>query len=101
MKDESGQTVVTKLDETMLRQIAASANGIFVRASNNEDVLKNISKEINTMEKKKFGEKEYSEYEDRFQIFFAAAFVLLLVEFLLSERRNKWIKRMNIFGDNK
>jgi len=101
MKDGSGQTVVTKLDETMLRQIAGSANGIFVRASNNEDVLKEVSKEIGNMEKKKLGDKEYSDYEDRFQIFFAAAFVILLIEFFLSERRNKWIKRLNVFGDNK
>ena len=101
MKDGSGQTVVTKLDETMLNQIASSANGIFRRASNNDDVLKDISKEIGNMEKKKFGEKEYSNYEDRFQIFFAAAFVILLIEFFLSDRRNKWVKRINLFGDAK
>jgi Ca-activated chloride channel family protein len=98
-KDNEGHTVVTKLDESMMRQLAAAGNGIFVRASNSEDALNSIMKEVNSMEKKKYGEKEYSQYEDRFQIFFAAAFLLLLIEFLLSERKNKWLAKINLFGE--
>ncbi len=98
-KDNEGHTVVTKLDESMMRQLAAAGNGTFVRASNSDDALNVIMKEINSMEKKKYGEKEYSQYEDRFQIFFAAAFVLLLIEFLMSERKNKWLSRINLFGE--
>ncbi len=98
-KDNEGHAVSTKLDEGMMRQLAAAGNGTFVRANNSEDALNSIMKEVNSMEKKKFGEKEYSQYEDRFQIFFAAAFLLLLIEFLLSERKNKWLAKINLFGE--
>ncbi|MEI6817591.1 MAG: VWA domain-containing protein [Bacteroidota bacterium] len=100
-KDNEGHTVVTKLDESMMRQLADAGKGVFVRANNNEDVLGTITKEISRMEKKKFGEKEYSQYEDRFQIFFAGAFLILLIEFLLSERKSKLWRKLNLFGEEK
>ncbi len=100
-KDNEGHVVGTKLDASMMQQLAAAGNGTFVRASNSDDALSTIMKEINRMEKKKYGEKEYSQYEDRFQLFFSAAFILLLIEFLMSERRNKWVAKINLFGENK
>jgi Ca-activated chloride channel family protein len=97
-KDGEGNAVVTKLDEEALRQIAEAGNGIFVRATNQQNELGVVFKQVQSMEKKEFGAKMFTEYEDRFQYFLCAAILFLVCEFLISERRNKWLARWNLFG---
>lgn len=99
MQDQSGNTVVTKLDSDILQKIADAGKGKFVKASNNDDGLELIMKEVNMMEKKEFGAKMFTDYEDQFQYFIGAALLFLLIEFLLSERKSKWIQQLNLFGE--
>ena len=98
-KDKDGNTVVTKLNEQSLQEIALAGNGIFVRASNSDAGLSNILDAIEKLEKKQFESKMYSDYEDRFQWFIAAALILLLIETFLTERKSKILERLNIFGE--
>ena len=51
LKDNTGTTVVTKLDEPGFQQIAFAGKGIYVRASSAETGLNTIFDEINKMEK--------------------------------------------------
>jgi len=92
-RDREGGVVLTKLDQVALQQIADAGHGKFVIASNQSRALDEIFREIESMEKKEFGAKVFTEYEDRFQIFLAVALLLLLFEFFLSERRNKWLAK--------
>lgn len=94
LKDKEGNTVVTKLDETILRKIALTGKGQFVRASNSEDGLNKILAEINKMEKRNFGTKMFTDYEDRFQYFLAAALLFLLLEIFIGERKSKWLETL-------
>lgn len=101
-KDKDGNTVVTKLNEQILKEIAAAANdGIFVRASNSDAGLNNVLNAIDKLEKKQFDSKMYSDYEDRFQWFIAAALLLLLAEVFISERTSKLYQWLNLFNDQK
>jgi len=52
------------------------------------------------MEKVEFGAKMITDYEDRFQYFLGAGLLLLLLEFLISERRNKFFSQFNIFDNS-
>lgn len=99
-KDNEGNTVISKLDETLLQQIAISGNGKFVRASTSDDGLETLLGEINKMEKKEFGMKMYTDYEDRFQYFLAAALLFLASELFLSDKKNKLLSRIDLFGKN-
>jgi Ca-activated chloride channel family protein len=101
MKDQDGNTVITKLDQTTLEKIAAEGKGIFVRASSGDDGLETIMKEIGKMDKKAFGTKQFSNYEDRFQYFIGAALLLLILEFIISNRKSKWMEKMNILMSGK
>lgn len=92
-KDEGGNTVVTKLDEQGMHQIAGAGGGIYIRATNQQDEMDAVFKEIQTMEKKEFGAKVFTEYEDRFQYFLAIAISLMLLEFFISERKNRWMTK--------
>jgi len=96
-KDQDGNAVVTKLDEQALRQIAEAGGGIYIRASNQQDELGTVFKQIQSMEKKEFGAKIFTEYEDRFQYFLAAALLLAILEYFISERKNKWLSKWNFF----
>jgi Ca-activated chloride channel homolog len=97
-KDRAGSTVVTKLDEAMLRQIASAGKGVYVRANNSQSGLKTILEEINKLEKTKFESRMFSDYEDRFQYFIAVSLILLILELLIFERKSKWLSKINFFG---
>jgi Ca-activated chloride channel family protein len=93
-KDKDGSTVVTKLNEGAMEEIASAGNGVYVRATQGEIGLLALQERINKMDKKTFDSKMYTDYEDRFQIFIAVSLLLLLIESLLTERRSIWWARL-------
>ena len=95
LKDNEGHTVITKLDQASLEKIAAEGKGIFVRASNSDDGLESVIKEIGKMNKKTLGSKQFADYEDRFQYFLGAGLLILLLEFIISNRKSIWVGRLN------
>jgi len=99
LQDRSGSTVITRLDEAMLQQIADAGKGKYVRASNSDDGISLIMKEIESMEKKEFSSKLFTSYEDQFQYFLGLALLFLLFDFMLSEKKSEFIKRLNLFGE--
>jgi len=98
-KDRDGSTVVTRLNETMCQQIASAGNGTYVSAVNTDAGIRKILDDLGKLEKKEFESKVFSDYEDRFQYFLAVCIILLVVDALLTERKSKWISRINLFGN--
>ncbi len=96
-KDNAGNTVISKLDEDLLQQIASAGGGRFVRANNGNDGLESLLNDIGKMEKKDFGMKVYTDYDDQFQYFLAAALLFLLAELFVPEKKSKWWSRINLF----
>ena len=96
-KDREGNTVVTKLNETMLQQIAASGEGTYVRANNSRTGLNALMDELEGMEREEFGSKMFTSYEDRFQYFVAVALLLLIIEVLLPSRKLKMFRNVSLF----
>lgn len=96
-KDNDGNVVVSKLNETMLQQIASTANGIYVRANNSQAALDMVLDEIAKMEKSEMEVTRYSDYEDRFQYFLAVALFLLLIDFLILDKKNPLLKNLRFF----
>jgi Ca-activated chloride channel family protein len=97
-KDRDGKTVVTKLNEDMLRQIAAAGNGAYARANNGSSGLRKIFDEISKIEKKEIETKQFTDYEHRFQVYILIAFVFLLLELLMDNKKSKWFSKLNFFG---
>lgn len=98
LKDKDGNVVVSKLDEETLSKVAVAGNGKYIRATNTQLGLLPLFDEINKMQKTEMKEKIYSEYDDQFQYLFATALILLLLEFIILERKNKWLTKLNLFG---
>ena len=95
-RDRNGSIVVTKLDEVGLEKIASIGNGKYFRGTNAQDELNEIYKTINALQKKEFGVKQFTDYEDRFQFFLGAGIFLIIVELLITEKKVKWIARWNV-----
>ena len=96
-KDQNGQTIMTKLDETLLQRIASIGNGMYVRATNSETGLTKIFDDINKIQKSEIEEKQFSDYEDRFQYFVALALILLILDLFVFERKTRWMKKIKPF----
>ena len=97
-KDKKNTTVVTKLNEDMLRQIAAAGGGAYARANNASTGLKRIFDDISKIDKKEIETRQFTDYEDRFQIFLGLAIFLLIFEILVADRKTRWIKKFDFFG---
>ena len=98
MKDKEGNVVITKLSEQMCQEIAASGDGMYVRADNSNAALKALQKEIDKMNKSELDSKVYSEYDEQFQVFAWIALVLLIVEYLILDRKNRIFRKIKLFS---
>ena len=101
LKDKQNNIGVTKLDENMLTQIATAGGGTYIRANNAEVGLNNLFNEIEKMEKSELNSRDYSEYNDQFPLFLLLAFILILIDFMILDRKNKWLRNFRLFGNQK
>lgn len=94
-KDREGNTVLTKLDEQTLKQIAAEGNGKYFHGTNYDDYLDRIYKELSELEQTEYGVKKVTDYEDRFYYFLFPAILLLIIEFFISDRRSRFFTKLS------
>ena len=94
-KDENGNIVLTKLDESTLKQIASAGDGKYFQAATYDDYLDRIYNDLSSLEKTEFGVRKVTDYEDRFYYFLAPAIMLLVIEFFISDRRSVLFEKLN------
>jgi Ca-activated chloride channel family protein len=95
--DSAGKVVISKLDENMGREIAAAGGGAYVRATNASSGLNIVMDQIEKMQRKMYDSKTFKDFEDRFQFFIALAFILLVVEFFISNRKSLRLSKLKLF----
>ncbi|MFL2567298.1 MAG: VWA domain-containing protein [Flavobacteriales bacterium] len=96
-KDRQGNVIITKLNESMLEEIALAGEGTYIRANNSKSGLSSLFEEINKMEKKEIGTMIFTNYKDRFQIFIGISLVLLILNLFFLERKNNIKSKINLF----
>ena len=96
-KDREGNTIITKLNEPMLQEIAQVGMGTYVRANNSKSGLSILFDEINKMEKKEIGTMIFTDYKDRFQIFIGMSLFLLILNIFLLQRKTSWNTNINLY----
>jgi Ca-activated chloride channel family protein len=95
--DSAGKTVVSKLNEDMCKEIAAAGNGAYVRATNANSGLGIVMDQIEKIQRKTVDSKNFKDFEDRFQFFLGFAFLLLVVEFFISNRKSQRLSNLKLF----
>lgn len=89
-QDRDSQVVMSRLDESGLREIAFETGGAFYHATPEAFELDEIYEDIERKrEEKEFSARMTTRYEDRYQWFLAPALLLLIVEALMTDRRRR------------
>lgn len=101
VKDGSGQVVTSKMNAEMLNELAMAGEGKYFHVSASNFGLNKLVDDLKKLEKGEIETKVYSEYKDQYHYFVAFALFLLLVDFLILERKNKYLKDVELFGSNK
>lgn len=97
-RDERGDPVRTRMDEEALRRIAAVGNGAYFNLANNSDqILKALQQRIDQVEKREYEQRAFTDFESYFQYFIAIALLLLVVEFLISYTKNRYLADKDLF----
>ena len=99
-KDSQGETVITKLNEETLKDIAEEANGAYIKGDNTSEVIEEIKNILNRMDKTEFEAKEFADYKDQFQWFLGFGIFFLFLDIFFLERKTGWLKRLNLFNEN-
>jgi Ca-activated chloride channel family protein len=97
IKDQKGNIVITRLDENILKAIAMAAGGKYVRANNSNIGLDQVFSDIRKLKKQDLEGTVFTEYNDQFQIFAGIALFLLLLDFMIMERKNRRLLSMRVF----
>ena len=98
LKDRDGNVVVTRLNEQMCQEIAAAGKGIYVRADNTNTALRTLQSEIDKMDKDELDSKVYSEFDEQFHILAWIVLALLLIEFIIMERKSRIFSKVKLFS---
>lgn len=96
-KDKDESTVLTKLNEENLIQIAQAGNGTYTKTRGLNLNLRKILDRINEIEKSTLKKDRYSTYDDQFQWFLLPALLLLLLDFMIFEKRGKIDNQIVLF----
>ena len=89
LKDRDGNIVVTRLDESVLQEVAKAGNGLYVRAGNSEFGLNPIIDDIRRMEDERYSSIVFEEFDEQFMYFMAIALFFFVLEMLVGDRRSK------------
>ncbi len=101
MKDNTGNTVMSALNEDMCRQVAQAGGGAYIHVENNSAAQDQLDNELNKLAKKETTSTVYSEFDEQFQAVAILALLLLILEICIYDRRNPLLKRLSLFGSKK
>jgi Ca-activated chloride channel family protein len=101
LKNENGETVVSKMSQEALAQIADAGDGDYAYGGSKFSDIQKVIKEISTIEKKDFEDMVYTDYDDKFQLFLWLAIALIIIDFFIIEKRSPILARLNLFGEKK
>lgn len=86
-KDKEGKEVVTKLQETVLENIAKNASGSYIYANQTDEVVALVKKEIQSMKKATVKSQQVAQQKSQFQCFLGVALVLFLLDVFFIENK--------------
>ena len=96
-KDMDGNTVISRLNEDILKNIAQAGGGSYVHASNTSMGFEAVADKINAMDKSDLNEITFSKYDSKFQVPLLLGLLLVVIEALLFSVKPKWKKMISQF----
>ena len=97
LTDNTGNTVMTSLNEQMCKDIAAAGKGTYIHVDNTSAAQESLNNELGKMQKGDMESVVYSEFEEVYQWFGILAIILLILEVVISETANPFFKKFSLY----
>lgn len=101
MKDNSGNTVMSALNEDMCKQIAQAGSGTYIHVDNTSDAQDELNDQLTKLQQGETNSVVYSEYNEQFQFFAILALIILITEICIHEAKNPRLKGIKLFKRKK
>lgn len=98
LTDNEGNTVITKLNEQMCRDVAQAGKGAYIYVDNSSSAQAALARYVDKLAKQDIETTIFSEYDEQFQAVALLALLLLIVEVCIWERKNPFFKRFKLFN---
>ena len=95
MIDNTGQQVMSCLNEQMCREVAQAGGGAYIHVENNATAQKQLEEALDKLEKAE--STLYSDFDEQFQAVGILALILLILEVCILDRRNPELKKLKLF----
>ena len=82
----------------MAKEIAEAGNGAFIETNTSDAAVQSINNELKKLSDGTVDSKSFASFSDQFETFAWIAFVLLLLDLLIMERKNKFFDKLNLFS---
>ena len=92
-KDEQGNTVITKLNEQALADVAKKGNGDYMLFTNTEAAVNALYNNLSTMDRRTVNDDSLVNYKSWFQWLLGAALLFLILELFVAE-----VKKVRVTG---
>ena len=88
-RGQSGNLIVTKLNDRLLQDLALTTGGNYYLATPSGREIDELYADLSSLEKREFRQKKIVRYEERFQFFLGLALIFLVLEQWLNGKRKK------------
>lgn len=99
--DNEGNTVISRLNEDMCREIANAGNGNYIYVDNSSSAQKKLDKYVENLGRVEMESSIFSEYDEQFQSFLLMSVLFLVLDVLLLGRKNHILQRFTFFTKKK
>lgn len=93
MKDKSGNTVMTALNEDMCKKVAAAGKGVYIHVDNSGIAEEQLDNELDKLQKGEINNVVYSDFDEQFQAVGILVILLLVIEVLVFETKTEHRKK--------
>lgn len=91
-----GGPVITKLNVALAEDIAKAGDGIYVNGASSS-ALGDVENQLDKLQKSEFASVTYSAGAEQFPTFAFFAFVLLIIDIFIVNRKISWLRGINFF----
>lgn len=98
-RDQNNETVITKRNPEVLKEIAKVTGGGYVSGNATKEVLDYVKNALDNIQKTEFESTQMADFKSQFQWFLGFAFFLLFLDIFLLEKKTKWVEKMNLFNE--
>lgn len=93
---DTGQPVMTALNEDLAAEVAKAGHGIYVNASN-RDALNELDKQLSTVKKTALESSLSAVHDELFTIFAWIALVVMVLDIFILDRKISWLDKITFF----